>query len=95
MEKLWAEFRWKVGYWKSRHADAVERIEQLKEEFITLPEESLICPICGKPATIMSVSEASGVLEVDRYSGYKAMTQVATCEPRKIASYPVKASACR
>ena len=132
LEKLWAEFRWEVGYWKSRHADAVERIEQLKEEldqsrgqtralqdklfgrkseksvrsdrsnelfdpeevpaaakkrgaqpghaghgrrdyshlpvkeeFITLPEESLICPICGKPATIMSVSEDSEVVEID------------------------------
>jgi hypothetical protein len=32
LEKLWAEFRCEEGYWKSRHADAVERIEQLKEE---------------------------------------------------------------
>ncbi len=32
LEKLWAEFRCEVGYWKSRHADAVKRIEQLKEE---------------------------------------------------------------
>jgi transposase len=32
IEKLSAEFRCEVGYWKSRHADAVHRIEQLKEE---------------------------------------------------------------
>ena len=32
IEKLSAEFRCEVGYWKSRHADAVQRIEQLKEE---------------------------------------------------------------
>jgi transposase len=32
MERLSAEFRCEVGYWKSRHADAVQRIEQLKEE---------------------------------------------------------------
>jgi transposase len=32
LEELRAEFRWEVGYWKSRHADAVKRIEQLKEE---------------------------------------------------------------
>ena len=32
LEKLRAEFRCEVGYWKSRHADAVKRIEQLKEE---------------------------------------------------------------
>ena len=132
LEELRADFRREVGYWKSRHADAVKRIEQLKEEldqsrgqtralqdklfgrkseksgrsdrsndlfdpeevtaaakkrgaqpghaghgrrdyshlpvkeeFITLPEESLICPICGKPATIMAVSEDSEVVEID------------------------------
>lgn len=132
LEELRAEFRREVGYWKSRHADAVKRIEQLKEEldqsrgqvhalqdklfgrkseksspsdrsnelfdpeevtaaakkrgaqpggtghgrrdyshlpvkeeFIALPEESLICPICGRPATMMSVSEDSEVLEID------------------------------
>jgi transposase len=32
IERLSAEFRCEVGYWKSRHADAVQRIEQLKEE---------------------------------------------------------------
>ena len=32
LEKLRANFRREVGYWKSRHADAVKRIEQLKEE---------------------------------------------------------------
>jgi transposase len=32
LEKLWAEFRCEVGYWKSRHADAVKRIERLQEE---------------------------------------------------------------
>ena len=30
--RLQAEFRCEVGYWKSRHADAVKRIEQLKGE---------------------------------------------------------------
>ena len=32
LAKLQAEFRCEVGYWKSRHADAVKRIEQLKAE---------------------------------------------------------------
>jgi hypothetical protein len=32
LEELRAEFRREVGYWKSRHAHAVKRIEQLKEE---------------------------------------------------------------
>ena len=32
LEVLRAEFRCEVGYWKSRHADAVKRIERLKEE---------------------------------------------------------------
>jgi len=114
LERLWAEFRCEVGYWKSRHADAVKRIEQLKEEldqsraqtralqdklfgckseksaqsnrshdlfdpeeeFVSLPEESLVCPMCGKLAAMMSDSVASEVLEVDRYAGYKAMAQV-------------------
>jgi transposase len=32
LERLQAEFRCEVGYWKSRHADAVKRTEQLKAE---------------------------------------------------------------
>jgi len=132
LEELRAEFRWQVGYWKSRHADAVKRNEQLAEElrqakgeirtlrderfgrksekatatdrsndlfdpwessvpsrkrgaqpgqeghgrrdyshlpvveeFISLPRESLVCPLCGKPATVMSASEDSELLEID------------------------------
>ncbi|MGD0901130.1 MAG: IS66 family transposase [Thermoguttaceae bacterium] len=132
LEKLWAEFHCEVGYWKSRHADAVKRIEQLKEELdqsrgqtralqdklfgrkseksvksdrsndlfdpeevaaavkrrgaqpghaghdrrdyshlpveeelVPLPAELLACPICGKPATMMSSTEDSELLEID------------------------------
>jgi transposase len=132
LARLQAEFRCEVGYWKSRHADAVKRIEQLKaeldqsrgetrtlqnslfgrkseksahsdrsndlfdpeevpaaakkrgaqpghaghgrrdyshlpveEEFVPLPEESLACPHCGKPAAMMSVTEDSETLEID------------------------------
>ena len=132
LEKMWAEFRCEVGYWKSRHADAVKRNAQLteelhqaqgqirslqdklfgrkseksapsdrsndlfdpeevaaaakkrgaqpgheghgrrgyshlpvKEELVSLPEAALICPICGKPATIMSATEDSELLEVE------------------------------
>jgi transposase len=121
-----------VGYWKSRHADALKRIEQLQkeldqsrgetrtlqdklfgrkseksarsdrsndlfdpeevpaavkkrgaqpghvghgrrdyshlpveEEFVPLPEESVACPHCGKPAAMMSLTEDSEVLEID------------------------------
>jgi transposase len=127
-----SELRCEVGYWKSRHADAVKRIEQLKEEldqsrgqtralqdklfgrkseksarsdrsndlfdpeevpappqrrgaqpghaghgrrdyshlpvqeeFIPLPAAMLACPICGKPAAMMSATEDSDVLEID------------------------------
>jgi transposase len=132
LEQLRSDFRREVGYWKSQHAKAVKRIEQLKEEldqsrgqvhalqdklfgrkseksagsdrsndlfdpqevtatvkkrgaqpghaghgrrdyshlpveeeFVALPEESLICPICGKLAAIMSDTEDSEVLEID------------------------------
>ena len=132
LEVLRAEFRCEVGYWKSRHADAVKRIERLKEEldqsrgqtralkdklfgrkseksapsdrsndlfdpeavtaaakkrgaqpghaghgrrdyshlpveeeFIPLPAAMLACPICGKPAAMMSATEDSDVLEID------------------------------
>ena len=132
LEKLRAEFRCEVGYWKSRHADAVKRIEQLKveldqsrgetrtlqnnlfgrkseksarsdrsndlfdpeevpaaakkrgaqpghaghgrrdyshlpvqEEFVSLPEGSLNCPHCGKPAVMMSVTEDSETVEIN------------------------------
>jgi len=132
LEKLWAEFRCEVGYWKSRHADAVKRNEQLAEElrqakgeirtlrdeqfgrksekatqtdrsndlldplessvpsrkrgaqpgqeghgrrdyshlpvveeFVSLPMESLACPLCGKPAAMMSATEDSELLEID------------------------------
>jgi transposase len=155
LEKLWAEFRWEVGYWRSRHADAVKRIEQLKEEldqsrgqtralqdklfgrkseksahsdrsnelfdpeevtslpkrrgaqpgcmghgrrdyshlpveeeFVALPEESLICPICGKPARTMSDTEDSELVELDvrahrrqiRRRRYRAMCD---CDPTR------------
>ncbi len=130
--RLQAEFRCEVGYWKSRHSDAVKRIEQLKkeldqsrgetralqdklfgrkseksarsdrsnvlcdpeevpaavkkrgaqpghaghgrrdyshlpvqEEFVPLPDESLACPQCGKPAVMISATEDSEVLEID------------------------------
>ena len=132
LEELRTEFRWEVGYWKSRHADAVKRIDGLREEldqsrgqtralqdklfgrkseksarsdrsndlfdpeevavaakkrgaqpghvghrrrdyshlpvqeeFVALPEESLACPHCGKPATGMSATEDSELLEVE------------------------------
>jgi hypothetical protein len=32
LEKLRADFRREVGYWKSQHANAVKRIEPWKEE---------------------------------------------------------------
>jgi transposase len=121
-----------VGYWKCQHANAVKRIERLKEEldqsrgqvhalqdklfgrkseksafgdrsngffdpeeatvatkrrgaqpghtghgrrdyshlpvddgFVALPEESLVCPIRGKLATMMSGTEDSEVFEID------------------------------
>jgi transposase len=132
LEQLQRDFRREVGYWKSQHAKALQRIEQLQdeleqsraqvralqdklfgrkteksaagdrandlfdpqevtaaakkrgaqpghvghsrrdyshlpvqEEFVALPEESLICPICGKPAAVMSDTEDSEVLEID------------------------------
>jgi transposase len=132
LEELRADFRREVGYWKSQHAKAVKRIEQLKEEldqsrgqvralqdklfgrkteksapsdrsnelfdpeevtatakkrgaqpghaghgrrdyshlpveeeFVTLAEESLLCPICGRLAATMSDTEDSEVLEID------------------------------
>jgi hypothetical protein len=37
----------------------------VEEEFVALPEESLLCPICGKPAAMMSDTEDSEVLEID------------------------------
>ena len=35
------------------------------EEVVALPQESLLCPICGKPAAMMSDTEDSEVLEID------------------------------
>ena len=132
LERLTAEFRCEVGYWKSMHAGALKRIARLQEEldqsrgetralqaerfgrkseksarndrsndlfdpeavapegkkrgaqpghaghgrrdyshlpvqeeFVSLPEESLTCPHCGKPAARMSVTEDSQLLEVE------------------------------
>ena len=132
LEQLHRDFHREVGYWKSQHAKAVNRIEQLEEEleqsrgqvhalqdklfgrksekssqgnrsnklfdpedvaaaakkrgaqrghaghgrrdyshlpvteeFVSLPDESLCCPICGKPAAVMSDTEDSEVLEID------------------------------
>jgi hypothetical protein len=127
-----SELRCEMGYWKSRHADAVGRNEQLAEElrqakgeihtlrderfgrksekatttdrsndlfdplessvpsrqrgarpgqdghgrrdyshlpvveeFVSLPTELLACPICGKPATMMSATEDADLLAID------------------------------
>ncbi len=132
LEELRGDFRREVGYWKSRHADAVKRIDQLQEEldqsrgqaralqgqlfgrkseksargdrsndlfdpeevtaaakkrgaqpgqaghgrrdyshlpfeeeFIPLPATMLACPICGKPAAVMSATEDSELLEIE------------------------------
>jgi transposase len=132
LENLRAEFRREVGYWKSRHADAVKRIGRLTEEldqargqvrslqdklfgrkseksagtdrgndlfdpeevlappkkrgaqpghaghgrrdyshlpvveeFIALPEESLVCPQCGKSAEAIAATEDSELLEIE------------------------------
>jgi len=132
LEQLRRDFHREVGYWKSQHAKAVQRIEQLTEEleqsrgqvralqdklfgrkseksaqgnrsnelfdpedvaaaakkrgaqpghaghgrrdyshlpvaeeFVSLPDESLYCPICGKQAAMMSDTEDSEVLEID------------------------------
>jgi transposase len=155
LEQLQRDFRREVGYWKSQHAEALKRIEQLTEEleqsrgqvhvlqdklfgrkseksaagnrandlfdpqevtaaakkrgaqpghvghsrrdyshlpvveeFVALPEDSLICPICGKPATMMSDTEDSEVLEIDvrahrrriRRRRYRA---VCDCDPAR------------
>ncbi len=37
----------------------------VEEEFVPLPEASLACPICGKPATMMSSTEDSELLEIE------------------------------
>ena len=127
-----SELRCEVGYWKSRHADALRRNEQLteelcqakgqiralqgklfgrkseksarsdrsndlfdpeevtaplkkrgaqpgrgghsrrdyshlpvQEEFVPLPEESLVCPYCGKLAKVMADTEDSELLEIE------------------------------
>jgi len=132
LEQLRLDFRREVGYWKSQHAKAVWRIQQLEgeldqsraqvhalqdklfgrkseksaqgnrsndlfdpqevataakkrgaqpghagharrdyshlpvvEESVVLPEESLVCPLCGKLAARMSDTEDSEVLEID------------------------------
>jgi transposase len=132
LKQLQRDFRREVGYWKTQHAKAVRRIEQLteeleqsrgqvrvlqdklfgrkseksaqgnrsndlfdpenvaaaakkrgaqpghvghgrrdyshlpvEEEFVTLPEESLLCPICGRLPATMSDTEDSEVLEID------------------------------
>jgi transposase len=155
LEQLQRDFRREVGYWKSQHAKAVARIEQLteeleqsrgqvralqdklfgrkseksgqgnrsndlfdpegaaavakkrgaqpghaghgrrdyshlpvEEEFVALPEESLFCPICGKPAAMMSDTEDSEMLEIDvrahrrriRRRRYRA---VCDCDPAR------------
>jgi transposase len=37
----------------------------VQEEFVPLAEESLACPICGKPAAMMSSTEDSELLEIE------------------------------
>ncbi len=60
----------------------------VREEFLPLPEESLVCPHCGKPAAMMSDTEDSEVLEIEvqahrrriRRRRYRA---TCTCDPTR------------
>jgi len=165
LEQLRADFRWEVGYWKSQHARAVQRIERLKEEldesrgqvralqdklfgrksektaskdrsnelldpeavvtvakkrgaqpghaghgrrdyshlpvaeeFATLPRESLVCPICGRSAAMMSDTEDSEVLEIDvrahrrriRRRRYRAVCDCDSARRTLVAPLPPK-----
>jgi transposase len=160
-----SELRCEVGYWKSRHADAVKRSEQLAEElrqakgeirtlrderfgrksekaphtdrsndlldplessaasrkrgaqpgqeghgrrdyshlpmveeFVSLPMESLSCPLCGKPAARMSATEDSELLEIDvrahrrriRRRRYRATCDCDPARPALTAAPPPK-----
>jgi len=150
-----SELRCEVGYWKSRHADALKRIEQLneelaqsrgetralqdklfgrkseksasrdrsndlfdpeqattgtkkrgaqaghagharrdyshlpvQEEFVALPEDSLGCPQCGKPAAMMSATEDSELLEIEvkahrRRIRRRRCRATCTCDPAR------------
>jgi transposase len=159
------ELRCEVGYWKSRHADAVKRNSQLaeelrqakgeirtlrdeqfgrkseksarsdrsndlfdpselpvpsrkrgaqpghaghgrrdyshlpvREEFVALPKQSLVCPHCGKPAAMMSATEDSDVLEIDvrphrrriRRRRYRATCDCDSARPTLVAPPPPK-----
>jgi transposase len=167
LEKLRAEFRWAVGYWKSQHAAAVKRSARLTEEldhargqvrslqgklfgsqseksagtdrgndlvdpeevlappkkrgaqpgqtghgrrdyshlpvveeFVSLPEESLHCPQCGKPAVPMVDTEDSELLEIEvrahrrriRRQRYRA---TCNCDSSRWKNYPMPNSANR
>jgi transposase len=60
----------------------------VQEEFVPLPEESLVCPHCGKPAAMMSVTEDSQLVEIEvrphrrqiRRRRYRAMCN---CDPAR------------
>ena len=60
----------------------------VEEEFIPLPVEGLACPICGKPAAMMSATEDSELLEIEvrahrrriRRRRYRA---TCNCEPAR------------
>jgi transposase len=68
------------------------------EELVALPEESLICPVCGKPAARMADTEDSEVLEIDvrahrrhiRRQRYRAMCDCNPAQRTLVAPPPPK-----
>ena len=70
----------------------------VNEEFVALPEESLCCPICGKPATMMSATEDSELLEIDvrahrrriRRRRYRATCKCDPARQTRTAPAPLK-----
>ena len=89
MERLSAEFRGEVGYWKrpTCRRDPLAGIRALGGEkshgwwlWVILGADTVayrLAPRRGHKVPEAHIGpEASGVLEVDRYSGYKAMAQV-------------------
>ena len=80
LEQLQRDFRREVGYWKSQHAKAVGRIEQLKEELDQSRGQvrALQDKLLGRKSEKSAGRNRSNTLfdPEDVASAYKAMTQV-------------------
>jgi hypothetical protein len=91
LEQLQRDFRRDVGYWKSQHAKAVQRIEQLKEELDQSRGQvhALQDKLFGRKTEKSAHSDRSNDLFDPEESGDREKTAAPTSRPWSARLFPL------